>query len=105
MAEQQAARAAAAAQAAAAAAAAEEIAAGDTRCNSQSEAQDRKPADDKKLDDKAADKAARARGYKNAEDAKEQNNAVPSGHYDLYQGKDGTIYIKRKGGAGPGEPI
>ena len=67
--------------------------------------QERNPAQDKKLDDKEADKAAKEAGYKDAHEAKEQNGAKPPSRYDLYKGKDGKTYVKPKGGNGPGEPI
>lgn len=62
------------------------------------EAQDDKDAaQDKLLDNKAADAAARDAGYENAEDAKRQNDAIPTSRFDLYQRKDGKTVIKPKG--------
>ena len=72
----------------------------DSGCDAES---DRNPADDKLLGKKAAEEAARDAGYRDVHDAKAQNGA--GGRHDLYKGTDGNVYIKPKGGKGPGIPL
>ncbi|WP_075089936.1 RHS repeat-associated core domain-containing protein [Verrucomicrobium spinosum] len=66
---------------------------------------ERNPAEDRLLDDKEAKREAKRHGFKGPHELKDSVGGVPNGHFDIYKGRDGNLYVKPKGGIGPGERV
>lgn len=62
--------------------------------------EERNPAQDKKLTRREIEKLKRA-----GINIHKQKGSKHTGQIDLYKDRDGNMYIKPKGGKGPGEPL